>query len=159
MESRITHFCLISDFLNNGFDANKISDILKVETDHILKVNSLINQTDWVIQFRATYNNGNNLLISKNKFGSYSSDKIKEITIPIPIPLIDIVPWGVSVQQHTYKETHYDKILNNFWALDVYFSDFSNREDYILDCMRRAINLCFEKGYTVNGIKLKMKSV
>jgi hypothetical protein len=156
MESRITHFCLISKFLDVGFDSNKVSNILKTETDYILKSNSLSNQNDWIIQFSANYNNGKMLLVSKNKFGSYSSDKIKEITIPIPIPLIDKVSWGVSVEQHTYKENHYDNLLNNFWALDVNVADFTNREDYILDCMKRAIKLCFEKKYTVNGVKLRL---
>ena len=156
MESRITHFSLIIDFLDERFDSNRISDILKTEVDHILEINLLSNQNDWVIQFRATYNNGKQLLISKNKFGSYSSDKIKEITIPIPIPLINEVSWGVNQEQHIYKDSHYDNLLDNFWSLDVNIDDFTNREDYILDCMRRAIKLCFEKKYTVNGVKLRL---
>lgn len=155
MESRITHFSHIMEFLDKGFSTNKISSILKLETDNVISSSFPNICNDWVVQFRATYSNGRYLLVSKNKFGSYISDKIKEVTIPIPIPLKSQILWGVSEQQHLYPESHYDKILNNFWALDICFNNFSNREDYIIDCMRRAINLCFEKKYTVNGIKLK----
>ena len=153
MESRITHFCLIQDFLGMGFDTNKINEILKMEVNSILSKNSFTNKNDWVINFQANYNNGTKLLISKNKFGTYSKDKIKQIFIPIPIPTN--VSWGVKTEQHTYEATHYDKIINNFWVLDVNFSDFQNREEYILDCMRRAIKKAFEEGFTVGGIKVK----
>ncbi|MDF7821458.1 Imm9 family immunity protein [Runella sp. MFBS21] len=139
MESRITHTSYISHFLDVGFDSIKISKLLKQEIDNALEKNNFSIQNDWVIQFRATYSTGKKLLVSKNKFGSYSADKIKEITIPIPIPTAHIVPWGIDKEQFTYDDEHCDKIIANFWTLDVDFYKYSNREEYILDCLRRAI--------------------
>ena len=155
MESRITHTSYITHFLDVGFNSVKLSELLKEETDKILGINNFSSQNDWVIQFRATYNNGKKLLISKNKFGSYSTDKIKEITIPIPIPPVDEVSWGVNIEQHTYQEDHYDKIIENFWVLDVDFHKYSNREDYIVECLQRAIKKAFEVGFTVGKVKIK----
>ena len=157
MESRITHFSLIIDFLDIKFNSNKISEILKKEVDEILEKNNFSNQNDWIIKLRATYNNGKQLLISKNKFGTLTSDKIKEITIVIPIPSIHKISWGCEDEQYIYKENHYDEILHNFLVLDINLSDFSNREDYILDCLRRGIKKVFQEGITVNGIKVKIK--
>lgn len=156
MESRITHFCLIIDFLDVDFESRKISEILKIEVDNILKNNSFVDQNDWIIQFSATYNNGKHLLVSKNKLGSYPNDKVKEITIPIPIPLKNKISWGVNKEQYVHEITHYDKLLKNFWILDIDYHQFTNRTEYIIDCMRRAIKKVFEEGFTVGGVKIKI---
>ena len=154
MKSRVRHVSYILDFLDLAFEANAISKVIKSEFDALLEKNSLSSKTDWEIQLRATYTNGRQLLISKNKFGSYPSDRIKEITIPIPIPLTNMVPWGVQREQHMYSIDHYDEILHNFWTLDVDYSKFDNCNDYILNCLRRVLDLIFLKEYTVNGVKL-----
>lgn len=156
MQSRVRHVSYVLDFLDNGFDSNEISKVLKSETDAIIDSIDFNNLEGWEIQFRAIYTNGKQLLISKNKIGTYTSDKYKEITIPIPIPAIDVVPWGVREDQHIYDENHYDKIMKNFNSLDVDFYSFKNRADYILDCLRRAIRFSFESGITIAGIKLKI---
>lgn len=157
MKSRILHTSLVLNFLDVEFDTNVISEILKTEVDNILDSNNLGNLSDWEIQFKATYNNGRKLLISKNRLGSRPSDKIKEIVIIIPIPKLENASWGVSKYQYIYEESHYDKLLKNFWELNVNYSDFPNRTDYILDCMRRAIKFCFDEGFTVDGVKVNIK--
>lgn len=151
---KVRHVSYALDFMDKGFDTDSISNALKSEFKDIFKSIKNSKLLGREIQFRATYTNGKWLLISKNRFGSYTSDNIKEITIPIPIPIDEKVSWGVKSKQHTFKEDHYDGLLDNFWVLDIDYTNFSNRTDYIMECMRRAIDLCFEKGYTVNGVKL-----
>lgn len=157
MRARILHTSYVLNFLDVGFDSSRISQILESEVNTILKENSFAELNDWEIKFRAIYTNSRQLLISKNRFGTYPKEKIKEISIPIPIPTIDIISWGITKDQHIYEDTHYDKLLKNFWNLDVNYSDFSSRTNYILDCLRKAIKFCFEEGFTVNGIKVKTK--
>ena len=51
MESRITHFCLIYDFLDLDFDSNYISRVLKLEVDHILDFNSFHTPLNWTLTY------------------------------------------------------------------------------------------------------------
>ncbi len=155
METNITHFCLIYDFLDVDFNSNDISRIIKQKVDHILKFNNFNIPSDWILTFNATYNNSKFLLISKNKFGGYKSEKRKEISIVIPIPLIDKINWGVNEKNFIYDINHYDNILHNFWALEIDPNYFNNRTDYILFCMLKGIKKSFYEGFTVGGIKLK----
>lgn len=155
MNTRITFASLVIDF---EFDYNKIGSILKRELERQLESNGLRHKSEWELQFRATYSNARQLLVSKNKLGTFTSDKIKEITVVIPIPLKSTVGWGVNKEQHVYDESHYDKVINNFWALEVCSTSFENRSEYIIDCMIKAIQLAFEKGFTINGLKIKRKS-
>jgi hypothetical protein len=96
-------------------------------------------------------------LVTKNKLGSYTSDKTKEIMVAMPIPTIDKVPWGVQDSQHIYKESRFDDLMKNFHPLDVDYRDFHSRTDYILACMRAGISTSFDQGFTVNKEKIKSK--
>jgi len=159
MQTRIGHFCLIVDFLDVDFSSNQISDILKIEVDDILANLTLKNLDDWTLRFRATYTNARQPLVSKNRFGSYRSDKIKEITIIIPIPIVESVSWGVNVNQHIYDTSHYDRLINNFHSFEIDFKNLSNRTDYILNCMRMGIKLSFTHGLTVNKEKIRVNKI
>jgi Immunity protein 9 len=157
MNTRITHFCLVGDFLGVGFDHNAVSDVLKKEIDHALRLNSIDLPGGWSLFFQATYNNARGVLVSKNSIGSSRSEKIKEILIVIPIPLKENVEWGVEEKQHTYGKDHYDKLMKNFWALEVDYAQYTNRQDYIIGCLRSGIKKAFEEGFTVGGVKVKIK--
>lgn len=155
MQSRILINSYVIDFIDIEFDSDNIKSVIKLETDKVLQ--SLKNDAlkDWEIRFNFTYNTGNNIFIYK-KLKSELADKFKEITIHIPIPRKEVVSWGVRKEQHIYDDNHFDKIIKNFDCLDVDYSKFHNRRDYILNCMRRAIKFCFENGFTINGIKVKI---
>jgi hypothetical protein len=45
--------------------------------------------------------------------------------------------------------------MENTSPLEVNFTAFTNRTDYILDSMRRGLGCCFEQGFRVNGISIK----
>ena len=154
MHSRILEASTIIDFTGVGHDSKEVQSI-KLETDKLL--GSIQNEKckDWEVQFVFNYTNVKQVLVSKGL--SYPNEKQKEITIHIPIPTLDTVKWGVALEQHVYKDNSYlDHIMKNFTPLDVNFSDYNTRDSYILDCMRRGIKLSLEKGFTVNGVKVKI---
>jgi len=159
MEIRFSHICLVYDFENVGFSANNIYESLKPFVAKIIMDNKLIVPDDWCLIFSASYNNGRSPLVSKNKLGSYFSDKMKYITIVIPIPLVSEIDWGVNPEQYLYGKDHYDKLMKNFRELDVNFKIYSNRSDYITACLKAGIKKAFEEGFTVGGIKIKAKNL
>jgi hypothetical protein len=156
MEARVNHSCYILDFIDEGFDCSKISAELKPKADSYLKVCPAPGIEEWEIEFRAIYNNGRQLLVSKNKLGTYPSDKYKQITIAIPIPGIEDVFWGVKSEQYVFGVDHYDKLMKNFNALDVDYEKFDNRSDYIKNCLARAIEFSFTNGIVIKGVKLQI---
>jgi len=156
MQTRVNHTCLILDFWDETFDAEEASSVLKAKGDNLLRQCRFENLEDWEIEFRATYNNARQLLISKNKLGTYSSDKYKQITIVIPIPNKESVAWGVASSQFIYDIDHYDGLMKNFNALEVDFINFTNRSDYIKDCIERAIDYCFINGIVIKGTKIQL---
>lgn len=156
MRVRILDSAMIEDFFNNEFDSTEICHSLRIEIEELITPIKNEKLLDWEVCFRIIYNNVRTILIyTKNK--SYVNEKYKDITIHIPIPTKDKVSWGVNQDQHVYdNENHMDSILKNFHSLDVDYALFGNRESYIRDCMRRAIEYCFYKGFTINGVKVKL---
>lgn len=155
MKSIVTHTSYIIDFMDIEFDTNKISLTIENEANEYLKSYKINNLDDWKLRFRTVYNNGKQLLISKNKFGTLITEKCKEITIVIPIPPTETVPWGVKQEQYVYKKDHYDEIKMNFNVLEICYADFNNRTDFIEYCLRKSIEYCFFNGITIKGTKIK----
>ena len=156
MKVRILDSAYIVDFIGEGFSSIQILFAVKSETERIMQSAKIEKLQDLEVCFRFCYNNVRQILIyTKGK--SYSIEKYKEITVHIPIPIKIKAAWGVELEQHAYKdENHLDNLMKNFHLLEVDYSKFTNRQDYILDCMRRAIKFCFENGFTINGEKVKI---
>lgn len=157
MNISITHLSLVVDFLDKDFNSKTISDLMRNELESLLIDNAIHLPDGWTLIFRATYSNSYSPLVSKNKTGSYPSDKLKYITIVIPIPLTSEIKWGVDESQHIYGKDHYDRLKKNFWELPIDCKQFHNRQDYILYCLRKGIKKTFEEGFTVGGVKVKIK--
>lgn len=158
MITRVLDSAYISDFINNDFNGQEIRQIIKKEAD--LFAQQVIDKRliDWEVCFRFRYNHAKSILIYL-KERSYPKEKYKELTIHIPIPIREKAIWGVNLEQHVYEdENHLDHLMKNFHSLGVDYSKFINRQDYILDCMRRAVKFCFENGFTINGVKVKIPS-
>lgn len=156
MKTSIGHTSTLLDFLDVGFSSNQISDLIKEELDAILSTLKLDHDLDdWTLVIRASYTNARQPLVSKNKLGAFTSDRIKEITIIIPIPTLEFISWGVHANQHIFGASHFDKLVKNFNPIDLDYKQFENRTDYILDCMRMGINLSFENGFTVRNKKIR----
>lgn len=158
MTVRVLDASMITDFVGEGFDSTEICETVKSETEEKILTIKSEKINDWEICFRFWYNNVKGILVyTKNK--SYPQEKYKEITVHLPIPTNDKVSWGVHISQHVYEsENHLDHLMKNFNCLSVDYSKFNNRQDYILDCMRRAIVFCFEEGFTINGVKVKVSN-
>jgi Immunity protein 9 len=150
--------CMVIDFLGVGFDERHIVEELQADVEKIVEDSGFSMQTDWDLRFDANFTNAREVLVSKNRVGSYPSDSTKQITIVIPVPYIEVVPWGVKREQHTYDIDHFDKLMRNFSAIGVNYAAFSNRTDYIMDSMRRGIRHSFHEGFTVNKVKVKLNS-
>jgi hypothetical protein len=157
MDISIGHFCLVGGFLDDGFSANEISDALTPLIYSVMHDNDQTISDDWRLIFQANYNNGKSLLVSRNRLGSYISDKMKYITIVIPIPLKTEIEWGVNPEQHLYKKDHYDKLMKNFFELDVDYRSFTNRTDYITTCLKAGIKKSFREGFTVGNTEIRVK--
>jgi hypothetical protein len=154
MKSRIAHTSYVIDFLDVDFSSDEISDILKSETDEILKKFDNDRLIDWELLYRGIYGKGTSVCVFTN-VSPYVEDKQKQITVHIPIPTNDVAEWGIDPG----KLISLGKPPSEFKGaklLDVEFKDFSNRTDYILDCFRRAIKLSLAEGFTINKIKIKI---
>ncbi|AEI52171.1 Imm9 family immunity protein [Runella slithyformis] len=151
----ISHTSMIFEFVDIGFNTLQIYDSLRPSIIELMKKEKLSIPDEWTLYFNAGYTNSKTPLVSKNKIGSYPSDKMKEITIIIPIPLKSEIDWGVNPEQHLYKKDHYDKLMKNFFELNIDFKNYTNRTDYVTACLKAGIKKAFEQGFTVGGMKVK----
>lgn len=157
MDISVDHFCMLSNFLDVDFKSKEISNYILDNISNPIKLSNVVFPNDWILIFHANYSNGKKTLVSKNKLGSFASDKMKYVTIVIPIPLISEIEWGVLPEQHLYGKDHYDKLMKNFFELDVKFQNYTNRTDYITACIKTGINKALLEGITVGGVKVKLK--
>ncbi len=155
MKSRILHSSYVLNFLDVNFNTNQISELLKTETDELLQLNNFVGLENWEVQFRATYGKDSMVKIY-TKMSSYKNERQKLIIIHIPIPTTDTIEWGVDSNQYIYSANN-PNADKNLYFLKIDYSQFANRQDYIIDCIRRGIRKAFEEGFTVNGIKVKIK--
>lgn len=151
---RVLDSALIEDFIYE--DTTELCSVVKAEIENIIEPFVSEKLDEWNLYFSFRYNYLKQILIYTRE-KSDAKMKSKEITIHIPIPIKEQALWGVDKSQHIYdNENHLDHIIKNFICLDVNYSKYDNRSDYILDCMRRAIQSCFENGFTINGVKIKI---
>lgn len=157
MESRITHTSYVINFLDEGFDSDKISAILKTETDLILNSMDLSKFPDWELVINALYTNTDSILVFKNS-KAYVDEKYKEIVVHIPMPSVSNVSWGVTSDQRI-KVGSVPNISKYADELTINWSQYDNRQDFILDSIRRAINHCFDAGFKINGSEIIRKDI
>ena len=155
MRTRIKHTSYIIDFLDVDFSSDKISEILQEEVNIILKKKLQKPElSGWEIAFKALYSNVDKILLFR-KSASYKNDKYKEIVIHIPIPQKSKVSWGVDEKQ-LIKTGLNERVLKYADEILINPTDFNNRTDFILACMRKAIRESFKLGFTVNKQKIKL---
>lgn len=153
----ISSTSVVFDFVDVDFNSKSIFDkLLEIIKKKYQEQIEMIPQ-NWTVYFNAIFTNSKYPLTSKNKIGSYPTDKMKNIAIVIPIPLKSEIGWGVDKDQHLYGKDHYDNLMKNFWELNVNFRNYSNRTDYIIACMVAGIDKSFQEGFTVGGVKIKLK--
>ncbi len=152
MIGKVSHSSHLIDFLISGFDYKRIEQPLENEINSILNEYDIPELIDWKIVFKALYGNRDKIYVCRQA-RSQVDMKYKEIVIHIPIPLKSQTEWGVEENQ-VVKLKFPD---NNKYceSIKAEFENQSNKYDFITDCMRKGIKHTFEKGFTVNKIKIK----
>ncbi len=154
MKSRINHTSYIIDFLDVGFDSDKISQIIKNEVDKKLDSIKLPELNDWELNFNIVYNNVDKLYLFR-KSRSYSSEKYKEVVIHLPIPKQTEKSWGVKENQ--LIKTNFESAKKNSDELEIDYSMFNDRETYIIENFKRAVLESLRLGITINGKRIKIE--
>jgi hypothetical protein len=153
MKTVITQNYYVINSTNVDFISSKAVETLKKEADFLLNQINLESHKDWTIHFQVIYGDKPEIWIYTS-MPSYKDHKQKPITIHIPLPTDNIVEWGLNLSKFVKVGMPTDK---GFTKLEVNFKQFKNREEYLIDCMRRAILTCFKNGFTMDGKKLKLK--
>lgn len=154
MKSRIYHTSYIIDFLDVGFDSEKISQILKKEVDEKLESIQYPELNHWELNFKAVYNNVDKIYLFR-KSKSYPIEKYKEVVIHLPIPNQTEESWGVNKAQLINTNLKSAEKFSD--ELEISIGKFKNRETSIIENFRRAIHECLRLGITINGKRIKIK--
>jgi hypothetical protein len=152
----VTHSSLVLEFVDIQFNSKEIYDSFNYRIIYLLNREKIELPTDWKLIFQVIYTNSNHVLVSRNKIGNYKNDKMKYVSIVIPIPLVSEVNWGVPIESHIYPKSHYDRLIKNFWILEVDYKNFKNRSDYINSSIEEAIKKSFTEGIIIDDLKLKL---
>jgi hypothetical protein len=158
MKIRIIDSSYIQNFINQGFDSSKICEELSGKLTEVFKKYDFRTLFDWEVHFQFIYNNTEDILVYfKGK--SYPKEKYKEIVTHIPIPTNEELNWGVNRDQYLYRDKKYlDHLKKNFEVLPGDFSEYTNREDYIVGAIKKVVKFSFEKGFTINGTKVQVEN-
>ena len=157
MKLKISDTSYVMDFMNTEASSNKIIPLIETRFNEVLSSHQHKGLEDWHILFKVIYNNVRSILIYKHG-GSYPKEKYKEIVIHIPIPPVGKVNWGVYESQYIQDLAHLDKMIKNFYIIDVTFENFSTMEDYTVDSISNAIDFTLKTGFTVSGQRIKINS-
>ena len=152
MIGKVNHSSHLIDFTIPGFDYTKIEQPLEIEINSKLKEYDIPELNDWKVVFKALYGNRDKIYVYRQARSEVDM-KYKEIVIHIPIPLKSQTEWGVEKNQVVnLKFPENNKYCESIVAE---FENYTNKYDFIIDCMRKGIRHTFEKGFTVNKIKIK----
>lgn len=152
MIGKVSHSSHLIDFTIPGFNYKKIELALEIEINAKLNEYDIPELNDWKIVFKALYGNREKIYVCRQA-RSQVDMKYKEIIIHIPIPLNSQMEWGIEKNQVVnIKFPENNKYCE---SIEAEFKNHSDKYDFIIDCMRKGIKHTFEKGFTVNKIKIK----
>ncbi len=88
---------------------------------------------------------------------TYPSDKEKNVFISIPLFTKNEISWGI---EDTRRYLHKEKKYNLKYCEEVAFDyrKYTCVEDYLNDALKFSIQYIFEKGFTLKGKKIKLKT-
>lgn len=150
MQSKIFQTSYVINFLNEMFNSEEIINPINREVNTLLSKANNELVYNWTIEFNIIYFNGNSIKISKIE-RNYKEDRLKEITIFIPIPTKEKVEWGVEEAQHIPFNS-LSKVEKNLINYDIKFSQFVNLNQYLSFSIKEAIAFILKKGIKVNGV-------
>lgn len=117
---------------------------------------------DWTIEFHInptniywleTKEDDKNFLGIYKKGFTYSNVKDKVFSVIIPIPNSNQISWGLPEERYLHRPKANP---NNFFLIECNIKEFTNLEDYFLESTKKIINSFLSKGFTIQGIKLRL---
>lgn len=94
MKTKILHNSNVIGFVDSNYPEEEINrnifPLIEAYLDRSANVDAL---QDWTLEFSFTYGNVDDLIIWR-RLKSYTSEKVKEIIIHIPVPSNDVIDWG-----------------------------------------------------------------
>jgi hypothetical protein len=155
MKCKIQDTSYIVNFMDSESSSKSILEFVENKLNKELENKNFEMISGWFIHFSFIYNNVRGILVYKNG-PSYPVEKYKEISIHIPIPSINQVPWGVFENQYIQDIGHLDKRIKNFDVINLDYAKYSNCNDYIIDAMLESISHAFKNGFTISGTKVRL---
>lgn len=118
--------------------------------EHLRKISDQISPSllpDWTLIIRLVFGRGDWLGVVKRGV-TYPSTKEKDVSIVIPVPTSDQVPYGLRKKRFLHRP-----ILNadDFHVVPVDCCQFVDLREYLRACAIRGIDEAFSKGISIAG--------
>lgn len=152
MKAGISKYVLILNLEENKYLPEDLRSKLLDEIQGYVSRVSIDELADWQLLFILMFNDVKEILIYR-KSKSLVKDKLKEVTIHIPIPTKDVVAWGVDKNQCLCRPiSEKSRKLADILYLDP--KKYSDGVSYTAEVVRMAVREVFRLGITVNGKRI-----
>jgi len=142
-----------------GFaDVFSIEKKLTTYVDSILPRINMEDLSGWRLTVQIGYACTDFIGVYK-KFFRYPSDREYEISIGIPIPDNTQAPYGMPPGKYGTVGFFHPGESKHSHLLDPEYDQYDNLDQYILAAAIKAIDLCFTKGFTCYGKKIKFQDL
>lgn len=148
MKFKLSSSSSIVNFPSEDYGREEIADFINDITKEI----KMDKFSEWTIIFYAVFGKANDVKILKGS-RTYPTEKEKEISILIPIPSNEEVPWGIDKDRFAVRPPLDEK---KFKSLNVDPKDFSNLKEYVIFGMKKGIETTLKDGITFQGEKIKI---
>lgn len=140
------------------FDVLNTANVNQLMEGALQQASNQINDEElkhWELDFNCFYKNGTHIHVAKST-KPYVQDKQKIVVIGIPIPTVDVVPWGVLPKQHMYVNTPADS-EKYYTPLKLDFKESQTLCEHVVRCVKTGIAFALADGIIVMGRKIKVK--
>ncbi|WP_082782716.1 Imm9 family immunity protein [Cephaloticoccus capnophilus] len=142
-----------------GFaDVFSINKKIATYTKSILPRINMEDLSGWRLSFNIGYRCTDFISIYK-KFLRYPSDREYVISFSIPIPDSTQAPYGMPPAGDGRIGFFHPGQSRHSHLLDPEYHQYDNLDQYILAAAIKAIDLCFTKGFTCYGKKIKFQDL
>lgn len=153
MKVRLSH----SSYVIGLFDVLNTAHVNQQLKEGLQRASKRINNEalkDWELDFHCLYHSGTQIRVFKST-KPYVKDKQKYVGITIPIPTIEIVPWGVASNQ-LLNLNDPPGIERYYTGLEVDFIGSVSLLEYIVNSAKKGITFALSNGINILGQKIKV---
>ena len=155
MKVRLSH----SSNVIGLFDVLNTSDVNQLMDGVLQQASNQINDEElkhWELDFNCFYKNGTHIHVAKST-KPHVQDRQKIVVIGIPIPTIEVVPWGVLPKQHIHVNVPANS-EKYYTPLELDFKESHSLFEQVVRCAKKGIAFAQADGITVMGRKIKVKA-